>query len=90
MEREVIIDEAQAERQRKIRAERWRVFWGRAWGGIKFFLVMTILIFAFLDRAEIQRFVSAALTHMSKNTSLTSKLGQRATNYENQVDEITK
>lgn len=84
-------DSVQAERQRKIRAEHRRQVWGRFWGNLKFIALVIIFIFAFLHRVEIQKFAYKIWGRViTKNSPLSTEIEQQGSNYENEVNGITK
>jgi hypothetical protein len=80
----------QADRLRKIRADRCSQFFGRVRSIFIYLFVATIFVFAFNHHTEIQSLAYAKLNPAIKKISATDSLRQKALSYEKEVDEIAR
>jgi hypothetical protein len=83
------ITEFKAEERRKEREQNRRAFFERVRGVIKFLLVMTICVFVFIHRVELQKVCLTAFNSTMKHLTVSSQMRQKSTDYQNQLDGIT-
>jgi hypothetical protein len=83
------INEYKAEEQRKEREKNRRALFERVRGIIKFLLVMTIFVVAFIHRVELQKVCLTVFNSAMKHLGPSSQMRQKSTDYQNQLDGIT-
>jgi len=78
------------DRQRKIRAERRRRFFGEVRGIFVFLLLAAIFVFALNHYTEIKSLAATKLDAAITKANHANRLRQGAINYQNQVDQIAQ
>jgi len=64
-------------------------FYRRLWSIVRFFLVMTICVLAFIHRVEIAKVCHSVFDRAMKHLTLSPQTRQKSIDYQNQLDEIT-
>jgi cell division protein FtsL len=87
---QLVRDEKLRLRRKKQRADRAADFFSRVRGVFAFLLLVTVLVFAFCHRTDVQNFIFTNFSHWSQVELKKSHLRQQAINHENEINRIVE